>query len=481
MEKSPRRGDAVVLAVPVGREFSRNQSLIRIVSILVKVDSDQSKVRSSPIRKTPVRIGVGFLGLLLAEFAAAAEIEPRKPQIAVSQADEQNRVVVLRPTASRVHLNDPLRLVLHIESRNERGQRSPVTRTALKTLPTLASLKITVSAPGGKEHQLAIDTSSRPEGLPETTYAPTMVLTLGEEGVEFDAWAFFQSRPLELAWKDDARLLLEKPGMYQFSVTGELREENQKLVFTVGPIKVERGAMGLPTAQELIAKARLQAAEDAGRPELKAQAKHQPQPWVIESDQGQHTVALLGADRGWTQTRYYVTYDAQGKHVATAHRSVGTCIGEGTIVETASGPVAVQHLRVGDRIWSYDVERGQRVLASVTAMRSHVAPGALRIGELVVTAEHPVFSEGNFVPAGELELEDRLLNFDLNRITIERIDRIDHPIAVYDVTVDGVHNYFAGGLLVHNKDREYWPHVDDAYYILWPTEKFLPEKLPAKE
>jgi hypothetical protein len=47
-------------------------------------------------------------------------------------------------------------------------------------------------------------------------------------------------------------------------------------------------------------------------------------------------------------------------------------------------------------------------------------------------------------------------------------------IAVYDLTVDGPHNFFAGGFLVHNKDvhRKYDPMLDDLWYRLWPP----PEK-----
>ena len=49
----------------------------------------------------------------------------------------------------------------------------------------------------------------------------------------------------------------------------------------------------------------------------------------------------------------------------------------------------------------------------------------------------------------------------IHSIIVEDVD-------VYDLSVSGTHNYFAGGILVHNKSRSYWPGLDDPWYFFWP-------------
>jgi hypothetical protein len=52
-----------------------------------------------------------------------------------------------------------------------------------------------------------------------------------------------------------------------------------------------------------------------------------------------------------------------------------------------------------------------------------------------------------------------------------RPQRIEGTVEVFDLTVDAPHNFFAGGFLVHNKDRDYSPSIDDDWYVLWPPAK----------
>jgi hypothetical protein len=60
--------------------------------------------------------------------------------------------------------------------------------------------------------------------------------------------------------------------------------------------------------------------------------------------------------------------------------------------------------------------------------------------------------------------------------------KVRGALAVYDITVDEPHNYFAGGILVHNKSRDYSPHLDDPWYQLWPQwRREFKQIWPAKE
>jgi hypothetical protein len=61
-------------------------------------------------------------------------------------------------------------------------------------------------------------------------------------------------------------------------------------------------------------------------------------------------------------------------------------------------------------------------------------------------------------------------------------EKVRGALAVYDIAVDEPHNYFAGGILVHNKSRDYSPHLDDPWYQLWPQwRREFKQIWPAKE
>ncbi len=68
-----------------------------------------------------------------------------------------------------------------------------------------------------------------------------------------------------------------------------------------------------------------------------------------------------------------------------------------------------------------------------------------------MTSEHPFFVKSvGFVEARDLQTGDRLVGSDGGDVRIERIEPFEDEAAVYDLTVDGPHDYFASGVLVHN-------------------------------
>jgi hypothetical protein len=141
-----------------------------------------------------------------------------------------------------------------------------------------------------------------------------------------------------------------------------------------------------------------------------------------------------------------------------------TCFAAGTAITTPSGEVAIERLRVGDVVLGYD-EAAHRVVESpVTAVFVHPDqhPGTLATGDgrvLRVTGEHPIYlaDDGRYVPAAELEGDERLLALDARGNIQSSIgsmleqDATGNSETVYNITVAGVHNYFAEGVLVHNK------------------------------
>jgi hypothetical protein len=79
-----------------------------------------------------------------------------------------------------------------------------------------------------------------------------------------------------------------------------------------------------------------------------------------------------------------------------------------------------------------------------------------------------VYADGAWKPAGEVGPDQVLLAADLGTVKAGQAKRLAGRVEVFDLTVDGPHTFFAGGFLVHNKDRPYLPALDDPWYILWP-------------
>jgi intein/homing endonuclease len=75
-------------------------------------------------------------------------------------------------------------------------------------------------------------------------------------------------------------------------------------------------------------------------------------------------------------------------------------------------------------------------------------------GNIKTTSVHPFYSDGNWIEAGDLTIGDKILHVDGLEHTIETIELSDESVTVYNFEVDGTHNYFAEGYLVHNKQTD---------------------------
>ena len=133
------------------------------------------------------------------------------------------------------------------------------------------------------------------------------------------------------------------------------------------------------------------------------------------------------------------------------------CFAADTPIATPSGDVPIQALAVGDVVLSFDEARGQRVPATVVRTfahpESHMRTLRLASGaSLIVTAEHPFYSldRSRYVPSGELARSARLLGLDGEEVVVDAWGaQLVAPS--FNIEVAGHHNYFAAGVLVHNK------------------------------
>ncbi len=179
-----------------------------------------------------------------------------------------------------------------------------------------------------------------------------------------------------------------------------------------------------------------------------------------------------GTRRGALSALGLVVGVASANACVEEHGGYDSCFAGGTRVATPQGDVAIEALRVGDAVLAYDLEREEVVVSRVTAVFVHDnrRTGALRfdlgeatrsegkeLGSLRATAEHPVFvpATRSWVPAGTVQSGTELLVRDgkrTSRAVSAGFDETDTRVeTVYDITVDHQHNFFADGVLVHNK------------------------------
>ena len=132
------------------------------------------------------------------------------------------------------------------------------------------------------------------------------------------------------------------------------------------------------------------------------------------------------------------------------------CFTKGTKVKTPLGYATIESLKKGDLVKSYDTKVEAKVDSEVTETFLHKNPDGYLVinGNIKTTSNHPFYSNGDWVDAGELSVGDKILHVDGLEHTVESIENYDDTIDVYNIEVDGNHNYYAENYLVHNKGIE---------------------------
>lgn len=270
------------------------------------------------------------------------------------------------------------------------------------------------------------------------------------------------------AWAGGKAPDLTKPGVYKLSVTGQLvgkeaaEFESGEIVFEVGVATIKSQADIEKMAREALSK-------------RVANLSPKVEAFLTENMDGDRLVRYQTAGKKWSYTENTVEMKPDGTVGKFSDREVFTCVAHGTLIDAEAGARAIETIREGDRVWGYDGK--ERVLATVRLVRKGVSERTLVFGEgLRVTPEHPVWASEEWKLAATIAPRDRLLDLRLRQVEAGTPRIIDERVDVYDLTVDGPHCFFAGGFLVHNKDRGYSPKLDDPWYSLGLGVLPLPPK-----
>ncbi len=142
------------------------------------------------------------------------------------------------------------------------------------------------------------------------------------------------------------------------------------------------------------------------------------------------------------------------------------CFVAGTAVKTNHGDQAIERVKVGDKVLSQNAETGKKTYKKVTKLYHNQSSELvhLRIYQetIITTMTHPFWviaqGAGSWVEAGSLKTGDIVLLSDGQEVPIQSVayEKLEKPVNVYNLEVEGNHTYFvsSAGVLVHNKCGE---------------------------
>ena len=137
--------------------------------------------------------------------------------------------------------------------------------------------------------------------------------------------------------------------------------------------------------------------------------------------------------------------------------STNPCITGDTVVQTNAGPKTVKELADNNAqfmVYAYDTDENKVVQKTATAFKTKEDAKILQLTtksgkSIKLTPDHRVFTQREWIEAGDLQLSDKILKINTEWDEIQDISVVKNE-DVYDLTVDDVHNFFANDILVHN-------------------------------
>lgn len=133
----------------------------------------------------------------------------------------------------------------------------------------------------------------------------------------------------------------------------------------------------------------------------------------------------------------------------------GPCFLAGTEISIPGGStVPIERIAIGQRVEAFDSASVRTVVGEVTYVhpRRFVESYLVINGSLRVTEEHPLLSSGAWVEAGKLRVGDDLTAPDGSPVEVRSIDVVAEKAEVFNIAVDGLGTFIAGGYVAHNKN-----------------------------
>ncbi len=135
------------------------------------------------------------------------------------------------------------------------------------------------------------------------------------------------------------------------------------------------------------------------------------------------------------------------------------CFVKGTKVKTETGFKNIEDIKIGDKVYSYNLNNNSLELKKVlnTIKSNTIDTYKVTIGGKTVemSPKHQLYIiDKGWVRAYDLNVNDKLLDVNGKQVSISKIEYIkyDSPIDTYNLTIEGNNNYFVTDIqvLVHN-------------------------------
>ena len=159
-------------------------------------------------------------------------------------------------------------------------------------------------------------------------------------------------------------------------------------------------------------------------------------------------------------TKYQVVaYTDDNRKIDEILVSYVYCFVKGTKVKTENGFKNIEDIKIGDKVYSYNLDNNSLELKKVlnTIKSNTIDTYKVTIGGKTVemSPKHQLYIiDKGWVRAYNLNVNDKLLDVNGKQITISKIEykKYDSPIDTYNLTIEGNNNYFVTDIqvLVHN-------------------------------
>lgn len=134
------------------------------------------------------------------------------------------------------------------------------------------------------------------------------------------------------------------------------------------------------------------------------------------------------------------------------------CFVAGTEILLTNGHTKnIEEVKVGEEVLTYNEETGKTEAGLVGDLKQHEVDSVIRLtldneNIIITTSEHPFFTQRGWVKAGELEVLDVCRKVNGGESIISSVESLEESHTVYNLlSVSENHNFFANGILVHNK------------------------------
>ncbi len=144
-----------------------------------------------------------------------------------------------------------------------------------------------------------------------------------------------------------------------------------------------------------------------------------------------------------------------------------------TLISTPKGQQKISSLSYGDLVYSFNEKTKKIETKKITAVIQHPLNldnsryFYVYYGNRIIkaTENHKFYINGSYLKADQLKVGNMLLGIDPKKHPIKKIETIKNTTdTVWDITVEDNHNFFAEGILTHNKGTYYIDHIQITVY-----------------